>query len=1432
MKETNNKKRSWKRLVTILSCVVVFCTTYALILPAVAQSKTYYCGKEEHTHSEECYRSSEPLCGKEEAEASEGHTHSEECYELVENKSLICGQEESELHVHDDSCYQVEQVQNLICGKEESEPVEGHTHSDDCYKSEELLCKKEEHTHSRECESNKEDVEDPNDWQESYKDINQEEDAKKRILTVAKNELNYKENEANFEIDEDGKEHYYTRYGHFYEDKYGDWNNYFTGFVLNYANVQMNFDKDISKWQVKTVNDQNKEVGKEGNVVFFRDDEGELRSGILVEFNELKNDVKIIQGDVDNRVQEVNVKKEKVIAYLDDEVEIIEEDTPLAGGEEEKKEENKITQTSKDAEETVEVTAEYTKDAEIPDDAEFRVVKLEDSENGNPRFDIGFFVNEVEIEPKAEVSISIKYLNEKLDGTEIVDYIHYKKDGSTEKISSDVKALEDGSVETKFTTDSFSVYEADITVGVKKVDVEGADGEVEIGTEVTLTANPKGYKEGEKLYYQWQYNPVALDVQNQNKEYQEKEEDWYDIKGENKKEYKFVVDGVNASSLFRVKVDIEKIKTDDREYVKKENTGTNGVSEGKAMKLSLKNELKLPFLNIKEESAKDDNANDESDKKESVDKESKTLSISESTELSTYIVSKSPAAIPRNNEFTGDSLKEIPHTKTIDYLSNNTIYNQDSGFGSQAATPEDAYRLYLDIGPTAGSKPLDLIVVIDVSGSMKNDSRMDNVKDTLKGTEEKWSGGYDNEWRCNYFASQAGKGACVAYTSNNEQTKYRYKISGTTGLIESFLSLNDENRIAFATFSSEDYKSVSNNRNVVSSWYSTDKQVSDAKKFVDAISPEGGTNYMLGLKKADELLTASQKDKPVHERHVIFLTDGQPTFSYTNEDYRVNSEEVYDYDRSGTSGRELHHTAESIKIFHTNFPDVSVSTVGYGVVNAYLPLLQKTDTSKDLPSITADSVITVRENNTWKTYPKKVESIVGLAFNKGTFTNISSSSNVEQAAATLATQMELIGKGPRTYDLELKDVLSPYVEFDSQEVNILLKAQPKDETQQPYTIFNYSGTISELSAGSDGTLSVSNNGDVVSYIPNGDKSGDRKNINEHWVSDTLKASVMSPTITISKTNETPDRYDTITLKFNPKWQLDPTYKYVLSFNVRVSQEAYDYYDTHNSHYPENHVGSAGSDFKAINYYPGNNQYEDNSTSVGNPGFFTNMIGENYNTAASLKYKYDSETEYYDTNKLEGEYKVFPFNRPVVQIYPKKVGLLKTDEKNNPLSGATFELYQKDAGTVAIKGTLAQGKLLQTVTSSNKANNKGKIDFGNLNSGTYYLIETSAPKGYNLPSKTYKLVITTNGVKYNQVEIVKDNDGKEIEQDCQPITEVSNLTDGRFEITIKNTPGSELPNTGGTGTKLFTFSGGAIIAASSLMYGYKKRQKGKKKGGIQ
>ena len=62
-------------MILCLSCVVVFCTVYALILPAITLERKTVCGQEEHSHTEECYSSDGQLtCGKTE------HTHIESCY--------------------------------------------------------------------------------------------------------------------------------------------------------------------------------------------------------------------------------------------------------------------------------------------------------------------------------------------------------------------------------------------------------------------------------------------------------------------------------------------------------------------------------------------------------------------------------------------------------------------------------------------------------------------------------------------------------------------------------------------------------------------------------------------------------------------------------------------------------------------------------------------------------------------------------------------------------------------------------------------------------------------------------------------------------------------------------------------------------------------------------------------------------------------------------------------------------------------------------------------------------------------------------------------------------------------------------------------------------------------------------------------------------
>lgn len=74
LKDKTRLKR-WRKMMLCLSCVVVFCTVYALILPAITLERKTVCGQEEHSHTEECYSSDGQLtCGKTE------HTHTESCY--------------------------------------------------------------------------------------------------------------------------------------------------------------------------------------------------------------------------------------------------------------------------------------------------------------------------------------------------------------------------------------------------------------------------------------------------------------------------------------------------------------------------------------------------------------------------------------------------------------------------------------------------------------------------------------------------------------------------------------------------------------------------------------------------------------------------------------------------------------------------------------------------------------------------------------------------------------------------------------------------------------------------------------------------------------------------------------------------------------------------------------------------------------------------------------------------------------------------------------------------------------------------------------------------------------------------------------------------------------------------------------------------------
>ena len=183
------RRTVWRKVISLLSVMVVFCTVYALVLPAITMTRPTICGQEEHRHDAGCFAAAEPapidaavalprqVCGLESVYAGlmpeehagfiihvhdgacyqDGmlictlpevppHVHEEKCY--VQERILICGQEEEVCipdnpvpteHFHTEECY----AGVLACGQEQSDEAGGHVHTPDCYQQQ-LACGQEE----------------------------------------------------------------------------------------------------------------------------------------------------------------------------------------------------------------------------------------------------------------------------------------------------------------------------------------------------------------------------------------------------------------------------------------------------------------------------------------------------------------------------------------------------------------------------------------------------------------------------------------------------------------------------------------------------------------------------------------------------------------------------------------------------------------------------------------------------------------------------------------------------------------------------------------------------------------------------------------------------------------------------------------------------------------------------------------------------------------------------------------------------------------------------------------------------------------------------------------------------------------------------------------------------------------------------------------
>lgn len=169
-----------------------------------------------------------------------------------------------------------------------------------------------------------------------------------------------------------------------------------------------------------------------------------------------------------------------------------------------------------------------------------------------------------------------------------------------------------------------------------------------------------------------------------------------------------------------------------------------------------------------------------------------------------------------------------------------------------------------------------------------------------------------------------------------------------------------------------------------------------------------------------------------------------------------------------------------------------------------------------------------------------------------------------------------------------------------------------------------------------------------------------------------------------------------------------------------------------------------------------------------------------------------------------------------------VHINKTDGKSS-LSGAEFELYHSNSNGDAAEGAAIKvSKSKEGIYKIDPASSETKmitvtnisgINFGKegvynlvingLKAGTYWLRETKAPDGYNKLEKDIKITVTNN--KDGSYTITSDS---KVE---------SNI------VTIVNTSGAHLPETGGTGTLLLTAVGALLVAVAMIRFMRRKQE---------
>lgn len=171
----------------------------------------------------------------------------------------------------------------------------------------------------------------------------------------------------------------------------------------------------------------------------------------------------------------------------------------------------------------------------------------------------------------------------------------------------------------------------------------------------------------------------------------------------------------------------------------------------------------------------------------------------------------------------------------------------------------------------------------------------------------------------------------------------------------------------------------------------------------------------------------------------------------------------------------------------------------------------------------------------------------------------------------------------------------------------------------------------------------------------------------------------------------------------------------------------------------------------------------------------------------------------------------------VKVY--KIDLVKTDKDNKLLDKAEFELYEvgstvENRSALHFTTSTVDDKTVYTVDPAGATTtivvNGGVVRIAGLAAEkTYYLKETKAPEGYNALTDDVELKIVVTGDEQTVVDAV--------------------ITDSIWQsggLKVENKTGTELPATGGTGTKIFYVVGSVMALGAVVLLVTKRRMSSK------